>query len=382
MAARPRVTDADSEAPPEADRLSGWPHPRETGALFGHDAAEAVIAGAIASRRMHHAWLITGEEGIGKATFAYRVARFLLAQDVELPPLVPSLSISADHVAYRQVTNLAHPGLLVIRRAWDSSTKKFKQSIAIDDIRHLRHFLQHTSVTPWRVVMVDAADELNANSANALLKSLEEPPVRTIFLLIASSPGALLPTIRSRCRTLRLEPLARDALAEAVAAACRAAGREAPAAGQLGNLFAMANGSPRRVLQLIDGGGLTLFELVLTALESLPRLDWAAVHRLVSLTGTRDAGAHAMALDLLGEALADAVHGRLTGGERHKNFPQLRHFARLITADSLADWGELWETIREMRGEAERLNLDKAALTLTVFDHIERTARKSADRNP
>lgn len=380
MARQPRTIDADSEAPPEADRLAGWPHPRETHTLRGHAAAEAVLADAIASRRMHHAWLITGEEGIGKATFAYRAARFLLAQEDELPANITALDLPEEHKAYRQVTNLAHPGLLVIRRAYDSSTKKFKQSIAIDDIRQLRHFLQRTSVTPWRTVVVDAADNLNQNSANALLKSLEEPPARTVFLLIASSPGGLLPTIRSRCRTLRLEPLDASHLGKAVADACATSGRDMPDATQISRLYALAKGRPRRALQLIDGGGLALFELILNILGSLPRMDRDAVHRLIAQTGTRNAEAHTMAFDLLEEALADTMRAAAAGDEPDRNFPQLSTLMRAMRPDNLADWGELWETIRLARGEADRLNLDKAALTLTVFENIESTARKAASR--
>lgn len=380
MARQPRILEADTEAPPEADRLDTWPHPRMTRTLYGHADAEAAFADAIASRRLHHGWLITGEEGIGKATLAYRAARFLLAQEEELPANVTSLDLPEEHRAYRQVSNLAHPGLLVIRRAWDNSTKKFKQSIAIDDIRQLRHFLQRTSVTPWRAVVVDSADDLNQNSANALLKSLEEPPARTVFLLVATSPGGLLPTIRSRCRTLRLEPLAPDALGKAVAAACATVGRDAPAPEQTARLLALAKGRARRALQLIDGGGLALFELILTILGSLPRIDRDAVHRLIAQTGARNTGAHTMAFDLLEEALASTLRAVAAGDEPDRNFPQLHSFARIIRPDSLAEWGELWETIRSARGEAERLNLDKAALTLTVFESIEQTARKATGR--
>ncbi len=168
--ARARIIEADAEAPPEADRLEGWPHPRETAEILGHGEAERRIVDAIASDRMHHAWLLTGEHGIGKASFAYRFARFLLAQDAELPDGVSDLSIAPESQTYRQVAGLSHPGLLIIRRAWDRQGKKFRQSIAVDDIRSVRHFLQRTAVTPWRTVIVDSADDLNLNYANALIK--------------------------------------------------------------------------------------------------------------------------------------------------------------------------------------------------------------------
>jgi DNA polymerase-3 subunit delta' len=376
--ARARTIDAEIEAPPEADRLEGWPHPRETGRVLGHGAAEEMFLAALGSGRLHHAWLMTGAEGIGKAAFAYRAARFLLSREGEPPEAATSLDVPGDGRAARQVANLSHPGLLVIRRAWDASAKKFRQSIAIDDIRALRHFLQRTAVTPWRAVIVDSADDLNPNSANALLKSLEEPPPRTVFFLISSSPGRLLPTIRSRCRTVRFEPLGEAGLREAMLAACAASGRAAPGEDQLKILVQLGRGSPRRALQLLEGGGLALFETILTLLESLPRLDRQALHKLIGLTSSRDTLAHDTAFDLLGEAMAETLRARGLGEAASPVFPQLKRFPALITAANLADWAELWETMRDARGETERLNLDKAALTLTVFEKLERLARKTA----
>jgi DNA polymerase-3 subunit delta' len=376
--ARPRLIETDVETPPEADRLEGWPHPRETREVVGHEAVEASIAGAIASHRFHHAWLMTGEQGIGKASFAYRFTRFMLAQQADLPNEVASLDVGEDAKAYRQVTSQSHPGLLTIRRTWEPQGKRFRQSIAIDDIRALRHFLQRTAVTPWRVVIVDSADDLNQNSANALLKSLEEPPQRTVFLLISSSPGRLLPTIRSRCRTIRFEPLNDDHLRQAVTAACAASGRDVPAADQLDTLLNLAKGSPRRALQLLDGGGLPLFQSVLSLLESLPRLDRPALHKLLALTSSRDGLAHDTALDLLDDLMADTIRACAAGASARRAFPQLRRFPLLVAPESLADWAELWETMREARSETDRLNLNKAALTLTVFEKIERLSRKAA----
>ena len=374
--ARARIIDSEAEAPPQADQLAGWPHPRETGKLYGQPAAEATMAEAIASGRLHHGWLIAGEEGTGKATFAYRLARFLLAQPEALPTAVPSLD-APDERTTRQVASLAHPGLFVVRRAWDTAGKKFRQTIAIDEVRALRHFLQRTAVTPWRVVVVDTADDLNLNSANAILKSLEEPPVRTVFLLLSSAPGRLLPTIRSRCRLLRLEPLGRDDLRRAVAEACALAGRPAPDAEEMPALARLGRSSVRRVLQLMDGNALTIAEALTGLLTRLPALDRMALHKLASLTGSRETEAYTIAFDLLEEMLAEAMRASALG-EPPKRFPQLRALTALMRPDNLADWAELWETIRQARGEAERLNLDKAALLLTVFEKIDRTAKAAA----
>ena len=214
MARAPAMVEA--EELPEADRLEGFPHPRVTQALIGHADAEREMAEAFAGGRMHHAWLITGREGIGKATLAYRLARHVLARPQERDAAGKSLEVGAETTAARQVLALSHPGLLVLRRPWDPRAKRFAASILIDEVRRLRSFLGHTAGDgAWRVVIVDAADELNINAANALLKSLEEPPTRAMFLLIASEPSKLLPTIRSRCRRLDLQPLAPEDLRRA-----------------------------------------------------------------------------------------------------------------------------------------------------------------------
>jgi DNA polymerase-3 subunit delta' len=374
--ARARIIDTEAEAPPESDRLADWPHPRETRTLVGHDAAQAVVVEAVASGRLHHGWLITGEEGIGKATLAYRIARFLLAQPEELPAATRSLA-PPDERTVRQIASRSHPGLYVVRRAWDSTGKKFRQTIAIDEVRALRHFLQRTSITPWRVVVVDTADDLNPNSANAILKSLEEPPARTVFLILSSAPGRLLPTIRSRCRVLRLEPLGAADLKTAITDVCADADRPAPDAEEMPLLARLGRGSVRRVLQLMEGNALSIADALTALLASLPALDRIALHKLVGQTGSRETETYTIAFDLLEEMLAEAMRAAALG-ESPKRFPRLKSLTTLMQPDSLADWAGLWETIRQARGEAERLNLDKAALLLTVFEKIDQTAKAAA----
>ena len=190
----------------EPDRLEGFSSPREVDRLFGHDAARAEFGEALTSGRLHHAWLLVGPEGVGKATLAYHLAREVLAlREGDAAPQAP---ITADHPVFRKVAALAHPNLLLIRRSWNDKTKRYSQWIGVDEVRRLRSFLGHSAgETGWRVVIVDRADDLNANAANALLKALEEPPLRTLFLLVATAEGRIPVTIRSRCRTLRVTAL-------------------------------------------------------------------------------------------------------------------------------------------------------------------------------
>src|SRR5438132_2056221 len=271
----------EDEALPEADRLEGFLHPRETPTLVGHEAAELELAQAFAGGRMHHAWLLAGPEGIGKATLAYRLARHVLAAAKERDPAGQSLEIAPRTATARQVRALSHPGLLVLRRPYDMRAKRFAASIPVDEVRRLKSFLGLTAAeNAWRIVIVDSADELNPNAANALLKSLEEPPVRALFLLIASEPSRLLPTIRSRCRRLELAPLGDEALRRATEAALSAAAMDMPAAQRWPLLERLAEGSVRRALQLAGSDGLELYERIGSLLGALPQVDWPAVHML------------------------------------------------------------------------------------------------------
>ena len=191
----------------ETDRLEGFAHPRETHCLIGQDEALARAARAIRSGKPPQAWLITGPPGIGKATFAYRIARYLLAfgATAEGPA---DLSVPENNGASIQVASASHPGMLVLKRGVNPDTGKLMTVLSVDDIRKLAGFFGMTSGDGgWRVAIVDTADDMNDAAANALLKLLEEPPSRAMLLLIANVPGRLLPTIRSRCQRLELRPL-------------------------------------------------------------------------------------------------------------------------------------------------------------------------------
>lgn len=373
MARAPAVQEA--ETLPEADRLDGAPHPRTTARLFGHRAAEAELAAGLASGRLHHGVLVAGPSGIGKATLAYRFARAALSEPRERDPRGHSLAVSSETSGSRQVRALSHPGLLVIRRGYNAKDKRFQATIPVDEVRRLRQFLSmSTEPDAWRVVIVDTADDLNPAAANALLKSLEEPPPRTVFLVLVSEPGRLLPTIRSRCRILSLSPLAPPDLKAATLAALEGEGTAAPSERDWPVLERLAQGSVRRALSLLAGGGLILQSSVMTHLEALPKVDWAEVHALADRLAPAAAEQQfTLFQELLTGTLARLIH--LAATDAADGSPEARLAARLIGHSRLASFARLWETLNKELAEAEALNLDRKALIVEVFARLERASR-------
>ncbi|QRG05531.1 DNA polymerase III subunit delta' [Xanthobacter dioxanivorans] len=336
------------------DVLPGAPHPREQTRLFGHSAVEADLLGDFHAGRLPHALLIGGPEGIGKATLAYRLARTVLAGGTEAG--AHDLSLPASHPVFRQVASMSHPDLLVLRRAPEAGEEKIPTVIPAEMVRRVRSFFGATAAAGgWRVCIVDAVDELNAFGANALLKTLEEPPPRALFLLISHAPGRVLPTIRSRTRLLRLRPLASpdvlaalDHLKEAV--------EDLDAAG-LPSAAEASGGSVRRALVLARGEGMEVRSATLRALEQLPRPRPEDLHAL----GARLQGDRADGLDLFIEAVSDYVAARATqeGEARHR----------------LVRLGEVWEKVRRSALEADIYNLDRKALVFRIFADLAEAVR-------
>jgi DNA polymerase III subunit delta' len=233
------------------------PHPRATQVLFGHADAEAALLAAYRSGRVPHAILLAGGKGIGKATLAYRLARFVLAHPDPAAREVAaatSLAVAADHPVARRIAAQGQPDLLILERTLNDKGVLHKQ-IAVDDIRRTVTFFGSTAREGgWRIAIVDAVDELNQAGANALLKVLEEPPQRALLLLVSNSAARVPATLRSRCRIVALRPLADADVAAAVAAATgqRADDAEIVAAA------AAAEGSVDRALGLLDGDAMAL----------------------------------------------------------------------------------------------------------------------------
>ena len=275
----PRMKKSETDDLPEADALAGAPHPRHIYSLVGHARAEAEMLSAYREGRLAHAWLIGGREGIGKATLAWRFARFVLANPDPAAKAVReahNLHVEPTHQAARLLAGLAHPDFALIRREWQGATKRLASEISVEGVRQgLQVFQLSAAFGGWRTAIVDAAEDLNRNSANALLKMVEEPPQRSLILIVSHRPGQILPTIRSRCRRLRLDPLSEDEIVRAaigLGAPWSEAGRGAVAAAAR-----RANGSVREALLRLapesEGAGALINSIV----AGLPRPDPRAV---------------------------------------------------------------------------------------------------------
>lgn len=370
-----------SDNTPRPDQVPGAPHPRETEQLFGQSTPEEAFLQSYVSGRLHHGWLITGPKGVGKATLAYRIARFLLAtpplEDDGLfgaPPPPTSLEISPEHPIAARVRAESEPGLRVVTRTPNEKTGRMRDEITIDNIRKLAEFF-HLSAADGgrRVVIVDAADELNMQSANALLKMLEEPPEATTLLLLAHQPARLLPTIRSRCRTLSLAPLGADDLL----AALRQAGTEPdPAASEA--LAQLSGGSVGAALNLLNNGGLEIYSEIIALLGSTPNLDRPRARALADASATKGAEVKLdLLVTLLGTALARlAKHGAL--GPAPEAAPrEAEIFARLAPNPWAArQWAEDAATISGRLRHGRAVNLDPAVLVLDTLVKLNDTASR------
>jgi DNA polymerase III subunit delta' len=344
----------------EADDAAGDIEPRAprgTVVLYGHAEAESTLLEAYRSARFPHAWLITGPAGIGKATLAYRLARFILAHPDPRATAVAtatSLAVDADHPVARRIAVQAQGDLLVLERTINEKTGKLYQDIRVDDVRRTVTFFGSTpGEGGWRIAIVDTVDELNPSGANALLKVLEEPPRRGVLLLVSHSAARVLPTIRSRCRVLALRPLSAADVGRAAAAALAEEG----AAADIAAAAAVADGSVRRALALLDGDALDLRNGIVALLERLPAVDPRALHAL----GDRLYGTDAATL----AAFVDTVNGWLSA----------RLAAGAEDPARLARVAEAWERINHAAGEVDEYNLERKPLVFNVFGWLAEASR-------
>jgi len=316
-------------------------HPRERIDLSRIDGQAAAFEHALAVGRLHHAWLLTGPEGLGKASFAYRAARRLLGAK-PADGFGPLGSDPADKV-FRLIASQSHPDLLVLERGGEGGRKV----IPVDEARRLPEFFAKApALGPFRVAIIDAVDDFNANGANAVLKTLEEPSGRGVLFLVSHAPGRLLPTIRSRCRTLAFRPWPQDAIAAIV----EAAGADTHQALRIAE---MADGSPGRAMTLVDGDAMMLDDLARRIVADPATVDRAAlIHVSESLRGGEGAARFA------------ALHARLAAAVREQ-----------ALASGSARWSELWERLTRLGPSVDGLNLDRGDAFWTAVRDIEATAR-------
>ncbi|TNC74580.1 DNA polymerase III subunit delta' [Rubellimicrobium roseum] len=356
---------------PEPDRRDGAPHPREATALVGHDAAQRDILTALASGKVHSGWLLSGPEGVGKATLAYRMAATLLAHRPG-DPAPSALGLPLDHPDARLLRAGAHPRLFVLRRGPDDKGN-LRSVITVEEARKLRGFFGLSAADGGRrVVIVDAADEMNPNAANAILKLLEEPPAQATLLLIAHQPARLLPTIRSRCRTLRLSPLGAGDLGHAMDAI--GLSTDSPEA-----LAELAAGSVGNAVRLAHAGGLDLYAELVALLNTLPRLDRPRAIRLAESAAGRAEGRFDLLLDLLDLLLTRLARTGLQGPPTEAAPGEAALLQRLAPHDLAARaWADRQALASARARQGKAVNLDPAALLIDMLLQIEQTARTAA----
>ena len=331
------------------DEDIGAKTPRETTALLGHAEAEKALLDSYKSSRIAHAWLIGGPAGIGKATLAYRMARFMFANPDPQSSAVQkatSLFVDSDHPVARRIAAQAQGDLLVVERVLNEQTNKLYTVIRVDDVRRTIAFFGSTAGEGgWRVAIVDAVDDLQREGANALLKMLEEPPQRSLIFLISHAPGRELPTIRSRCRRLLLRPLDADDVTLAIAEATGKDRRD----DDVREAAAAAEGSVGQALALLEGHTLALRQRVFDLLAQLPNVDTRALHALGDAMGGTD--------PKMLEAFMDLINGWLSKrlGEAGQEKAQMARVA------------EAWERINIAARVVDTYNLERKPLVFAVF---------------
>jgi DNA polymerase-3 subunit delta' len=336
------------------------PHPGATAHLFGHAGAEAAFLAAYRGARVPHAFLIVGPKGIGKATLAYRIARFVLAHSDPAAAAVQkakSLAVDANDPVARRIAAQGQGDLLILERT-PNEKGVLRQQIAVDDVRRTVSFFGSTAGEGgWRVAIVDAVDELNRSSANALLKVLEEPPERALLLLVSHAAARVPPTLRSRCRVITLRPLAEPDVAAAVAATTGTTATDP----QVHAAAIAAEGSVARALALLDEDALALRQQALDLLDGLPALDANGMHTLGDALAGTDPQPLASFIDTVNAWLSRRLDRE--GGDR----AEIGRLARLA---------EVWERISQAARDAAEYNLERKPLVFSVFGLLAEATRR------
>ena len=378
------MADPRPDTLPEPDRLEGAPHPRETGVLYGHAAQESDILQAFNSSRLHHAWMLTGPKGVGKATLAWRAARFLLATPEDdggmfAAPAPDTLDIPAENPVSRRMRQLAEPRNFLLRRGPNDKETALSQVISVDEVRKMKSFFALSAADGGRrTAIIDSLDEMNTAAANALLKLLEEPPANVTLFLVAHQPAKLLPTIRSRCRELRLTPLTPQDLADALT---QAGGDIAPE--DRTALAELSGGSVGEAFRLTNLDGLKLYIALTRLFSTLPRMDRPQALALADLAAARGAAeTFDLLVTLIDLFLARMARRGATGQTPPEAAPQEAQLLLRLSPNPTAAraWADLAQTLSSRARRGKAVNLDPAALLMDMLLKVDETAGSLAQR--
>jgi DNA polymerase-3 subunit delta' len=337
------------------------PHPAQTLSVIGHDHARTQLLEAYGSGRMHHAWLLIGEEGVGKATLAYQVAHTILSKGESRIN-----RINANNPASRLIMAQTHPDLFVLSRPVDEKTGRQKDSIPVDDASKLGPFLGMTaSQGCGRVAIIDEAHRLNRNGQNAILKMIEEPPTGTTMILTATTVGSLLPTIKSRCRMLKLDSLT-DQQIEVI---CARMSVDLPSGEERSLLLKAARGSLGRALTLLETEILPLYKESLDILRAMPSIDLLRVHKLADAVSRKEESESYLVLtNLIVDAMREAVRCAALGIRDPAGLAQL-----LVPQGRLDKGLHIWESTAKTFETAETANLDRKLALINAFSYVSQS---------
>jgi DNA polymerase-3 subunit delta' len=378
--------DDDKDSAPAAEPREGLQSPRLSSLCLGHDMIEAALMPQIASGRIPHAMIFAGPEGIGKATFAYRLARYILARGTGgdeadsggglfgeiLPPPPPptTLDIPADNLDFQRIAAASHSDMLVVERQYDEDRQRYKGAVDVDSVRRIGPFMSlKASQGGWRVVIVDDADTMTEEAQNAILKILEEPPAKALLILVTHRPGRLLPTIRSRCRFMRFDPpnmtdfsrLMRENHPDLTTR-------------ELETLYGITDGSVGRSLRLTGEGGLEAVTNVISLMHDWPAWNWTQIHTLAEVMSKPGQDDTLDAFRQVMQWMADSILQAKARGAALTGPLDNEALNRMLAHNSLARWLEMADGLRTHFETAQRANLDRRHAVMGAFSVLSASA--------
>lgn len=353
-----------------SDCIDGALHPVQTADYFGHDDQIHGLEQRLIRQKLHHGWIFCGPRGVGKATLAYHFARVLLGFSGRLEAgqglLAASSAVRAEK-AGRLIGHFAHPDMRVLRRSYETKTKKFNSFIRIDEMRACREMLNTTaSMGGYRFVLIDKAEDMNEATSNALLKMLEEPPARTVFVLIADAPGQIPVTVRSRCQLLKFHGMEFENFKAALVCQLDQYDGETARDFDWLDVWHLADGSVGAGFELLTGKGLLHYQLLLKLMESLPVIDGRLLNQFIEgVLRDKSGQDYKDALQMMRALLARLIKGQAAGLELSAR--ELRLKDQLVKRGAIDQWIVMWDTLFNKSLEVEEYNLDKKTHLMTSF---------------